>query len=102
MSSYQRVIETGCVPVGRGVAVTVAGVELALFRQGDQVVVTEGLCPHRRGPMAEGWVEEGCVACPMHGWRFDLATGRCFDRPDRPLRVFPSRIQEGWVEAVFS
>jgi hypothetical protein len=39
------------------------------------------VCPHLGGPLAEGTVEDGCVTCPWHGYRFDLRTGRCVSGP---------------------
>lgn len=35
------------------------------------------VCPHRMAPLAGLEAdEEGCVTCPLHGLRWDLATGR--------------------------
>lgn len=35
-------------------------------------------CPHQRAELAEfGTVEDDVLTCHMHGWRFDLETGRC-------------------------
>jgi len=36
-------------------------------------------CPHRLGPLEDAAVEDGCVRCPWHGYRFDLRTGRSVD-----------------------
>ena len=37
--------------------------------------VLEDRCTHRGGPLHEGDVADGCITCPWHGSRFDLATG---------------------------
>ena len=37
----------------------------------------------RGGPLADGIVADSCVTCPLHGWRFDLRTGRGARRPAR-------------------
>jgi nitrite reductase/ring-hydroxylating ferredoxin subunit len=34
-------------------------------------------CPHLGGPLDDALVEDGCVTCPWHGYRFDVRTGRC-------------------------
>ena len=34
------------------------------------------VCPHLGGPLDDAPVEDGCVRCPWHGYRFDLRTGR--------------------------
>ena len=37
------------------------------------------VCPHMLGPLDEVPVEDGCIECPWHGYRFDLRTGRSSD-----------------------
>jgi nitrite reductase/ring-hydroxylating ferredoxin subunit len=36
----------------------------------------EDACNHAGASLSEGERDERCVACPMHGYRFDLLTGR--------------------------
>ncbi len=43
------------------------------------------VCPHRGGPLDDAPVEDGCIRCPWHGYRFDLRTGRSAD--GRALRL---------------
>jgi nitrite reductase/ring-hydroxylating ferredoxin subunit len=33
----------------------------------------------------------------MHGWAFDIATGTCKTRPDRPVRSYPTQVRDGKV-----
>src|SRR3954447_17061484 len=49
---------------------------VAVFRTGeDAVFALIDRCPHRGGPLSEGIVEGNAVACPLHGWVVDLASG---------------------------
>jgi nitrite reductase/ring-hydroxylating ferredoxin subunit len=41
-----------------------------------RVWAIEDACNHAGASLAEGWIEEQCVACPMHGYVFDLQTGK--------------------------
>ena len=43
------------------------------------------VCPHLGGPLDDAPVEDGCVRCPWHGYRFDLRTGR--EAAGGPLRL---------------
>lgn len=53
---------------------------------GDYLV--ERWCPHRRADLSVFGEIEGCeLVCTLHGWRFDLDTGRCLTAEDRHLRV---------------
>jgi nitrite reductase/ring-hydroxylating ferredoxin subunit len=41
-----------------------------------EVHALEDACNHAGASLAEGWIEGGCVACPMHGYVFSLASGK--------------------------
>ena len=36
----------------------------------------EDACNHAGASLSEGELRDGCVVCPMHGYFFELATGR--------------------------
>lgn len=39
----------------------------------------EDACNHAGASLADGERDDGCVACPMHGYVFELATGRLIE-----------------------
>lgn len=41
-----------------------------------EVFAIEDACNHAGASLAEGWLEEECVVCPMHAYVFELRTGR--------------------------
>ncbi len=50
-------------------------------------------CPHLKADLARfGVVEDGILTCTLHGWQFELATGRCLTSDDR--RLFSEPIGE--------
>jgi nitrite reductase/ring-hydroxylating ferredoxin subunit len=40
------------------------------------IYAIEDACNHAGASLAEGWLEGTCVVCPMHGYVFDLASGK--------------------------
>jgi nitrite reductase/ring-hydroxylating ferredoxin subunit len=46
---------------------------------GDALAAHATVCPHWLGPLDASEVADGCVTCPWHGYRFDVATGRRCD-----------------------
>jgi nitrite reductase/ring-hydroxylating ferredoxin subunit len=60
---------------GHGRSVDADGLSLAVFLTEGRVFALGNRCLHRDFPVDEGVIEEGCVRCPWHGWRFDLMTG---------------------------
>lgn len=57
-------------------------------------------CPHRDVALSGGLVKDGVLVCPGHFWCFDLSTGARTDLPDRGATVYPTRVVDGWVEAL--
>lgn len=56
------------------------------IRIGDHVV--QRRCPHRNADLAAFGEIDGCdFVCTLHGWRFDLETGRNKTAADQPLRI---------------
>lgn len=55
-------------------------------------------CPHLKADLARfGRAENGILTCTMHGWRFDIATGRCLTSDQCKLYTEPvdSREEHG-------
>jgi nitrite reductase (NADH) small subunit len=59
------------------------------------ICVLDGVCPHEGGPLGEGSIEEGRVACPWHGYAFDLQTGVSEQDPEVKADVLAATIEEG-------
>lgn len=69
------------------------GVGVCLARLNGELRALDNWCPHRRGPLGEGWIEGGAVVCPWHAWAFDLGTGVA-EPPERArVDVFPVRVE---------
>jgi nitrite reductase/ring-hydroxylating ferredoxin subunit/uncharacterized membrane protein len=96
---WTPVLDAGEVPEGRPVGTDVDGVRLLLVREGDEVRALAARCTHRGGPLDEGEVADGCVRCPWHGSRFELATGGIVQGPaTAPQPAYETRVVAGRVE----
>ena len=50
--------------------------------------VVQRRCPHRNADLSVfGEIEGDELICTLHGWRFDVETGRCKTAADHPLRI---------------
>jgi nitrite reductase/ring-hydroxylating ferredoxin subunit len=77
MKGYVKVARLRDLRPGRGFLVTVEGTDVALFRAGDDIVALNNVCAHQHFSMLhDGKVDEDTVMCPMHGWVYELRTGR--------------------------
>lgn len=84
---------------------------IGVFRVGDRFYAVNNHCPHQGGPLCRGRVKpwltsaapgeytvdtgEALIACPWHGWEYDLETGQSFLGPGEP----PVRTYDVSVEA---
>ena len=55
-------------------------------------------CPHAGGSLSGGHIKDGQIACPRHGWRFDLESGRCLSNPRYEIEVFSVVVEEGQIK----
>ena len=78
-------------------SVEVGGFRLALVNVEGRFHAIDDACPHRGGPLGAGFVKGCVVHCPLHGWGFDVTTGACDVRPDKPVRTYPVTLRDGHV-----
>jgi nitrite reductase/ring-hydroxylating ferredoxin subunit len=81
--------------------VNVGGTRVVVARVGEAVYACGAVCAHQGGPLSEGRLSGTRLACPWHGWHYDLRTGEC-TFPGRGARVpsYPVRVDGGevWVD----
>jgi phenylpropionate dioxygenase-like ring-hydroxylating dioxygenase large terminal subunit len=53
------------------------------FRDEEGVAVFRDICIHRGAALSLGWVRDGRITCPYHGWQYDRS-GACVRIPSRP------------------
>ncbi len=70
-----------------------AGRAVCLAKVGGALSALDNLCPHRQGPLGQGWIEGNAVVCPWHSWTFDLATGAAEYPVDERVAVFPVKVE---------
>lgn len=77
------------IPLGEGRVFEVEGRSIAVFRtrQGE-VYATQAACPHKQGPLADGIIGGAQIVCPLHAYKFDLATGRPAGNDCEALRTY--------------
>ena len=93
-----RVCRIEEIPLGLGHAFQVRERILAIFRTREgKVFATDNRCPHRGGPLADGLLAGEMVVCPLHLFKFHLATGDCDQAHVCEVETFPAEVRDGWV-----
>ena len=57
--------------------VVVNDTRLVLVRVGDRIHAINDSCAHSGGPLSGGRLSGTRLACPYHGWMYDVRTGQC-------------------------
>ena len=77
----------------------VDGKQLSLIHTDEGVFCIDFRCPHTGGPLGEGIVDRGLIACPLHKWKFDLRDGTHNRAPTcPPASVYPLRLEGEMVQ----
>jgi 3-phenylpropionate/trans-cinnamate dioxygenase ferredoxin subunit len=97
--------------------VTAGSRSIGIFRVGDRFFGIRNRCPHQGGPLCTGHVLEDAVAdgpqqarltegrprvaCPWHGWEYDLDSGQSFMGPAQPgVKSYGVGVESGAALAV--
>jgi 3-phenylpropionate/trans-cinnamate dioxygenase ferredoxin component len=70
----------------------------AIYRLGNQVYASDGLCTHERAHLADGFLFDYEIECPKHNGRFDIRDGRAVRVPACiDVRIYPTKVEGGDV-----
>jgi nitrite reductase (NADH) small subunit len=76
MAQWVRLCGVGDAPAEGNVCEQKVGeLEVCLARLGGELKAVDNFCPHRRGPLGQGWIEGNGVVCPWHSWVFEYPEG---------------------------
>ena len=78
---------------GRGRAVQVDGVTVAVFRRGKRFHAFDDTCPHMGASLADGRLLGERVRCSWHEWTFDLDSGQCDRRVWACIPIHEVRVE---------
>lgn len=90
---------------------------IGLFNVNRTIVAALNVCPHELAPVCRGriggttlpsppgeyrWGRDGeILACPWHGWEFDLLSGRALADERVRLRLYPVSIEDDTIYLSF-
>lgn len=97
-----RVCAVGEIPDGEARVVdqqlTGTGDDIAVFHDGGEYFALDDTCTHEEASLADGWIENCEVECPLHSARFSLRTGEVLCMPaTRDARTHRVEVRDGGV-----
>jgi nitrite reductase/ring-hydroxylating ferredoxin subunit len=77
------------------------GRSVFVHRDGAQIAVFDSRCPHQVTDIPHLALKGDVLTCPKHGWTFDIASGACTAKGDRPLTRFEHKVKAGKLYALW-
>jgi len=93
MAPLIRVARAGDIPENEGIVVNVESRTIAVFCKDGAYYAFDDTCPHQGGSLGQGELEDDCVVCPLHEWRFNIKTGESHELPGFSLEIFPVTVK---------
>lgn len=79
-SAWQPVALSKELEPGQTLPISVMGEEFTIYRGATGTPhLVAGRCAHRNTQLSLGWVEDDCIRCFYHGWKYD-ETGQCVEQ----------------------
>jgi nitrite reductase/ring-hydroxylating ferredoxin subunit len=97
MPEFLPAIPVADLAPGRVAEVAVGGQPIALCNVGGIFYALAGRCPHRGGPLGQGFLDGSQVSCPWHNYTFDVTTGENVVSPDLKVPRYEVRVEDGQV-----
>ncbi len=95
---WQRVAALADLAEDAAFATKLGNRRIALYRLDGRIHALDDVCTHALALLSQGFIENGAVECPLHGARFDIATGRCLSPPATvDLRRYEVRVEDGEI-----
>jgi 3-phenylpropionate/trans-cinnamate dioxygenase ferredoxin subunit len=96
---FSRVLGVAELQPGSKKAVEVNGQSVLICHSNDRLFAVSNICSHAQEKLECGRMSRGWIACPIHGARFELATGRAMNPPAKqPIATYALRVVEDWIE----
>ncbi len=96
--AWTKIATTGQLQDDEVMPLTLGGAQLALYRSEGEYCVTDNVCTHQYALLSDGYLEDGCIECPLHQARFDIRTGQAMCAPaTQGIRVYPVKIVDSDV-----
>jgi 3-phenylpropionate/trans-cinnamate dioxygenase ferredoxin subunit len=98
-SGFVAVANVADLPSGAKKVVEVNGEQILLCHTADAFFAVSNICSHAEEPLDCGRMRAGWIACPVHGARFDLETGKPINPPaTQPIKTYPVRLVGDVIE----
>lgn len=92
LKGYQKICTVNELKEKIGKRFLVDDIDFAVFKVGIKIYALSNICPHQQSALIyDGFIEDDCVVCPLHGWKFRLEDGN-LPAGTRGLKSYDTKI----------
>lgn len=97
--NYVQIMAKADISNGERVFVEVDGLEIVVFNIADEIFAIGDICTHDDGPLGDGETNGYEIACPRHGARFDIKSGKALTLPAiEDIPAYPVQIRDDFIK----
>lgn len=94
---FVKICKVSDIPERKGIRFEIEEYDLAIFKIDGEVFVISNICPHNHtAQMFNGYLMGHSISCPIHGWRFDLRTGKTLSNNSN-IKTFETKIEDDYL-----
>ncbi len=90
---FIKVIKKSELSLGEGRTINIKGKDIAIFNVGGNFFAIDNSCAHMGGSLGEGFLMGRIVSCPLHGWQFNVTTGKSTSMSNIQVKKYNTKIE---------
>ena len=91
---FMPAAKVGDVADGAVIKAKAGGLHLAIYNHQGTFYATDEICSHAQASLAEGFMLDDTIECPLHGACFSVKTGAALSAPATdPIKTYPVRVE---------
>lgn len=90
---WHMIMPVNAIPNRKAIRCDADGRSVFVYRADEEFRVYESHCPHQATNIPELALDGLRLTCPKHQWEFDIATGDCVAKGNRPLKRLKSKVE---------
>ncbi len=98
-AAWHELLPTDKIADGQVTYAAADGRNLFIYRASGETKVYDSRCPHQTTNIPHLALEGLKLTCPKHQWAFDIKTGKCVEKGNRPLKQFETKVENGKLYA---
>lgn len=97
-NDWKEVARVGDLAEGDVIQIKIEDTCVALFNIAGRYYATAGICTHAHAFLAQGYLQDDTIECPLHQGIFHVPTGKALSPPvTKDLQTFSVRVEGGCI-----